>query len=232
MRKMPIISTTNIPEDMIPCSTSRGILRPPRAASRRINANVPPSNAGNGNKFIAARLRLITAANWKRPSALDLATSAPTAMMATGPDTFSADCEKLSNVCLSPSNTVPVRSVNSRTARTVASARFWGRTRVTRKPAWSPEKIPPPSLEKKSYNSDSWVNESNSFNPSNSSCQDQRDTNNQSTQGYRPSQFANFPPFNQQFQSQFPQNFNPYGMPPNYHPYGAFHFWHAIWSQL
>ncbi|CAN6317742.1 unnamed protein product [Urochloa humidicola] len=54
-------------------------------------------------------------------------------MMATGPDTFSADCEKLSNVCLSPSNTVPVKSVNSRTARTVASARFWGRTRVTRK---------------------------------------------------------------------------------------------------
>uniref|UniRef100_A0A0A9F541 Uncharacterized protein n=1 Tax=Arundo donax TaxID=35708 RepID=A0A0A9F541_ARUDO len=54
-------------------------------------------------------------------------------MMATGPETFSAVCEKLSNVCLSPSNTVPVKSVNSRTARTVASARFWGRTRLTRK---------------------------------------------------------------------------------------------------
>nr|CAB3499073.1 unnamed protein product [Digitaria exilis] len=40
---------------------------------------------------------------------------------------------RLSNVCLSPSNTVPVKSVNSRTARTVASAKFCGRTRVTRK---------------------------------------------------------------------------------------------------
>ncbi|OEL33670.1 hypothetical protein BAE44_0005311 [Dichanthelium oligosanthes] len=72
------------------------------------------------------------------------------------------------------------------------------------------------------------IDDSNMFNPFNpalSSPQKQGDTSNQSTQGYRPSQFAtNFPPpFNQQFQSQFPRNFSPYGMPSNYHPYGGFH---------
>jgi hypothetical protein len=39
--------------------------------------------------FTTARLMLMRAANWKRPGELERATSAPTARMATGPDTFS-----------------------------------------------------------------------------------------------------------------------------------------------
>ncbi|KAF3325427.1 hypothetical protein FCM35_KLT10498 [Carex littledalei] len=74
------------------CSTSLGILLPPLAASTRSRARVPPSRAGKGRRLIAAMLRLIIAANWNKPSTLDFATSAPTAIIATGPETFSADC--------------------------------------------------------------------------------------------------------------------------------------------
>lgn len=91
MRKSPSITTTKIPDDIIRCSTSRGIFLPPLAASTRISASDPPSRAGNGRRLITARLRLITAANWNSPSELDLATSAPTAIMATGPETLLAD---------------------------------------------------------------------------------------------------------------------------------------------
>jgi len=59
------------------------------------------------------------------------------------------------------------------------------------------------------------------FNPSNSSPPVEPNTSSQSTPRNPQSLFAtNFAPqLNQQFQSQFPPNFNPYGFPPNFNPY-------------
>ena len=67
------------------------------------------------------------------------------------------------------------------------------------------------------------MDDANTFNPLNSSPEEEGNTSNLPNLGYRPSQFPNFPPFNQQFQSQFSRSLNPYGMPPNYHPYGGCH---------
>ena len=80
--------------------------------------------------------------------------------------------------------------------------------------------------KKKSYRPHTPIDDAdplNPFNPASSSPQERGDTSHQSNLGYQPSQYASFPQFNQQFQSQFPRNFSPYGMPPNYHPYGGFH---------
>jgi hypothetical protein len=67
------------------------------------------------------------------------------------------------------------------------------------------------------------MDDANTFNPSNSTPEEEGNTSNPPNLGYRPSQVSNFHQLNQQFPSQFPRNFNPYGMTPNYQPYGGFH---------
>ncbi|KAF2555812.1 hypothetical protein F2Q68_00012888 [Brassica cretica] len=52
---------------MIPCSTSNGSFLPPRTASNKIKAKVPPSRAGNGNRLITARFRFSNASEGKVP---------------------------------------------------------------------------------------------------------------------------------------------------------------------
>jgi hypothetical protein len=54
---------------------------------------------GRGRMLMTARLIFKIAANWKRPLMSDLATSAPTATMATGPDRFSFVFSKLKTSC-------------------------------------------------------------------------------------------------------------------------------------
>lgn len=68
------------------------------------------------------------------------------------------------------------------------------------------------------------MDHTSSFNPSNSSPLVEPNTSSQSTPRNPQSLFATniAPQLNQQFQSQFPPNFNPfnpYGFPPNFNPY-------------
>ena len=60
------------------------------------------ARTGSGSRLTTARLMLTMAANWNRPDTSARATSAPTATIATGPDTASAVFAKLNTICCRP----------------------------------------------------------------------------------------------------------------------------------
>mmetsp|Transcript_4584 Transcript_4584/g.12993 ORF Transcript_4584/g.12993 Transcript_4584/m.12993 type:complete len:339 (-) Transcript_4584:366-1382(-) len=112
MRYMPSELRSRNPPVMIARSASLSTFFP-WTISMIWKARYPPSSAGSGRMFTIARFRLMSAANWYRPLASFLATSLPAARIATGPETFLDDSEKLVTNWNSPLQMFPSRNQNS-----------------------------------------------------------------------------------------------------------------------
>mmetsp|Transcript_3332 Transcript_3332/g.6919 ORF Transcript_3332/g.6919 Transcript_3332/m.6919 type:complete len:246 (-) Transcript_3332:756-1493(-) len=146
MRATPRPRRRRKPLDMMACSTSCGTFFPPRAASTSSSSRYPPSSAGSGSTFTTARLMFTIAANWNRPAMSFRATSAPTATIAMGPDTWSLVAAKLKMICWRPPTTVAPSRWNSYDAMENTSPTLLaGRRTVSTLEASCTPMRPPPS---------------------------------------------------------------------------------------